>query len=969
MKHLRVSFSLLAALAVAVVSSAWAEPERLNGTNPKDPMKVGIYKLANGLTVYLTENHESPRFYAEIAVRAGSKMDPAESTGLAHYLEHMLFKGTDKLGSVDFAQEQASLQQVEDLYEQHFKEPDPEKRKELYRQINAASAAAAKFAVPNEIDRLYKSMGATDVNAHTWHEETVYKVDLPANRLEQWAAIESERFRNPIFRLFPTELEAVYEEMNRALDNKMRIITYAVDQQLYKHHPYGQQPTLGIVEQLKNPSLKNIGTFYKTYYVPNNMAVFVSGDIDTAETLKLIEQYFSGWQPKDVPVTRTWDEPAINGREFVEATYPGEEYVLLAFRTVANKHADADALKVLDMMLDNASAGLINLNLNQKQLVRQAGSYPQQYNDFGAQYLFGVPKDGQTLEEVEKLLRDQLEILKRGEIEDWVIPAIVNDFKKNQKTALEDDTARVSTMRSSWIDLEDWDHSVDQIDRIARVTKEDVVRVANAYFGDNYVCGYRRDAPAKLPKVEKPEITKVDIDPTKVSAFGQQIAAMPVKEIEPTFIDPSKDYTVSKVRDGITLYHVPNPINDIFSLNLTIESGNHQDNTIGLAAQLLEKSGTKRFSAEELQKEWYKLGTSFGIGAGENETSISITGLDENFDASLSLLMELLTEPVVEDAVLEQMKQIVLAEREDSKKQPETLSSALVQYNRYGPESFFLRMLPDADVLKLNVAQLRDAITQLVDFEHIVGYTGTLSKEQVAKALKGAYPRGAGKKTPPPYKYLKARTPQGTEIYLFDKQAATANVRIEFGSVDYTPALAVPSQLYNSYFGGGMAGIVFQELREARALAYSVGGRYAPGYRANDQNIMIGGIQTQADKTPEAVEAFVDLLDNLPESPERLAVSKDSIVSLYRTGKVGFRSIIGTVRDWERKGLEPDPRKAWFEKIQQGDLDTVLAFHREYLKNHPKLISVVGDKSKMDLDRLKKLGTVTEIGLDQIFVK
>ena len=723
------------------------------------------------------------------------------------------------------------------------------------------------------------------------------------------------------------------------------------------------------MEQLKNPSLKNIGSFYKTYYVPNNMAVFISGDINTEQTLALIEQYFAGWQPKDVPAVGTWEEPALNGREFVEATYPGEEYALLAFRTVPHGHADADALKVFDMMLDNATAGLINLNLSQQQRVREAGCYPQQYNDYGAQYFFGVPKEGQTLEEVEKLLLEQIEILKRGEIEDWVIPAIVNDFKKNQKAALEDDGARVSAMRSSWIDLEDWDHTVTQIDRIAKVTKEDVVRVANTYFGANYVCGFRRDAPAKLPKVDKPEITKVDIDPTKVSAFGQQVLAMPVKEIEPIFIDPAKDYAVTKVRDGIDLYYVPNPINDIFSLTLTIDSGNHQDNTIGLAAQLLDKSGTKRFSAEELQKEWYKLGTSFGIGAGENETTVTISGLDENFDASLSLLMELLTEPVVEDAVLEQMKQIVLAEREDAKKQPETLAAALVQYTRYGAESFFLRMRPDAEVLKLNVPQLQDAITQLVNYQHLVGYTGTLPMDKIVKSLKDAYPRGAGKKTPPPYKYLKTRAPQATEVYLFDKQAATANVRIEFGSVDYTPELAVPSQLYNSYFGGGMAGIVFQELREARALAYSVGGRYAPGYRAKDQNIMIGGIQTQADKTPEAVEAFVDLLDNLPESPERLAVSKDSILSLYRTGKVGFRGIIGTVRDWERKGLTPDPRKAWFEKIQAGDLETVLAFHREYLKGKAKVISVVGDKSKMDLDRLQKVGAITEVSLDQIFVK
>ena len=960
---------LLCFLFVLLGGGALAAPVRINQPNPNDPMKVSIWRLDNGLTVYLTEDHESPRFYAEIATRAGSKSDPAESTGLAHYLEHMLFKGTDKLGSIDFASEKPYLDKIEDLYEKHFHETDPEKRKALYREINEASAAAAKFAAPNEIDRLYKSMGATDVNAHTWNEETVYKVDLPANRLEQWAAIEAERFRNPIFRLFPTELEAVYEEMNRALDNKMRIITEAVEKQLYKEHPYGQQPTLGKVEQLKNPSLKNIDSFYHTYYVPNNMAIFVSGDIKTDETLALIDKYFSGWQPKDVPAPKVWNEKALQGREFVETTYPGEEYVLLAFRTAANNAEDADALLVLDMMLDNATAGLINLNLNQQQKVRNAGAYPQQFNDYGAEYLYGIPKEGQSLEDVEKLLLDQVEILKRGEIEDWVIPAIVNDFKKNKKAALENDEARVQTMRSSWIQLEDWDHDVEQIDRIAKVTKADVVRVANKYFGKDYVCGFRRDAPPVLPKVEKPEITKVEIDPKHVSTFAQQIMAMDVKPIEPTFIDPAKDYTVAEARKGVKLYHVPNPINDIFTLTVSIEFGSHQDNTIGTAAQLLQKSGMDGLSAEDLKKEWYKLGTTFGIGAGDNETTITLSGLDENFEPSVKLLMGLLSNPKTDDATLEQMKQIILAERADAKKQPEVIAAALVQYHRYADESFFLRMLPEEKVKALKVDDLQAVMKSLLGYKHIVGYTGTLPLDKVKSVLNAYYPKHAGEKDTPPYKYLKMSAPKADEIYMVNKESATATVRLEFGSVDYTPELAAPSQLFNSYFGGGMSGIVFQELREARALAYSAGARYSPGYRAKDQNVMVGAIQTQCDKTPEAVEAFLDLLENLPQSEERLAESKDSVLELYRTGKIGFRDIFGTVRDWERKGLQPDPRKEWFPKIEKEGLAEVLAFHKEYLKGKPKVISIVGDESKMDMERLKKAGTVTEVPIDKIFVQ
>src|SRR5260221_716165 len=215
--------SLCAAIAVVILfaqNSALAGFKRINQPNPKDPMAVQIYELDNGLKVYLTENHETPRFEAQIAVRAGSKNDPPESTGLAHYLEHMLFKGTTRIGTLDYEKEKPHLDLILELYEQHFRETDPRNRKAIYAEINQESQAAAQYEIPNEMDKLYKAMGEEGLNAHTYHEETVYQVNLPANHLEQWAIIESERFQHPAFRLFQPALEIVYEEKNQPLDNK-----------------------------------------------------------------------------------------------------------------------------------------------------------------------------------------------------------------------------------------------------------------------------------------------------------------------------------------------------------------------------------------------------------------------------------------------------------------------------------------------------------------------------------------------------------------------------------------------------------------------------------------------------------------------------------------------------------------------------------------------------------------------------
>ena len=933
-----------------------------------DPMKTSIYKLDNGLLVYLTTNPESPRFYTEIAVRAGSKQDPAESTGLAHYLEHVLFKGSQALGTLDYAQEKVHLDEIERLYQQHFSETDEAKRKELYAKINEETLKAGAFAVPNELDRVYKSIGGALVNAHTWHEETVYKVDLPSNRMDQWTVIEADRFARPVYRLFQTELETVYEEMNRALDNKQRIITEAVEELLYKKHPYGQQPTLGKVEHLKNPSLENIGKFFTTYYVPNNMAVFISGDIDPETTIKAIDAQFSAWQPKDVPAWQPVEEAPLNGREFVTVNYQGEEFVLLAFRTAAIKSADAEALMLLDMIMDNASAGLINLNLNQQQRVRQAGSYPQFNNDYGAQYLYGIPKDGQTLEEVEQLLLDQLEIIKRGEFEDWILGAIINDFKKREKAGLEDNVARVSAMRDSWIHYIEWPDAVAQISRLEKLTKEDIVRVANQYFGPNYVAGYRKDAPHTVPDIQKPALASIEIDPSRQSEFGKQVLAMATTPIEPVFVDPAKDYIKAEDPKGRTLYYAPNPINDIFTFSITVDFGKHEDKKIGVAVPLLDLCGTKDLAPDELKKEWYKLGTDFSISAGDNETNISISGLDENFEDSVELLLSLLSGPVAAPEALEQMKAITLQEREDAKKQAESLAAALVQYNRYGQESPYLRMLPSADLQALTTDELTAVITNLLGYKHVISYTGSLPLKKVKKIIDKAMPLKDDLQDPPAYRFLKARAADPQEIYFIDKDTAQASIRLEFGSIEYDDNLSPAVQLFNSYFSGGMAGLVFQELREARALAYSAGAQYATGYRKGDQNLMVGGIATQADKTVEATKAFIDLMDNMPLSEERYALARESIINGYRTAKIGFRDVIGAVRQWERLGLEPDPRAARYAIIKDAPMQLMTDFQQQHVANKPKLISVVGAKDKIDLNALGAIAPVKEVPIDSIFV-
>jgi predicted Zn-dependent peptidase len=934
-----------------------------------DPMAVTIYKLDNGLTVYLTENHQQPRFYSEIVVRAGSKNDPADTTGLAHYLEHLLFKGTQKMGTLDYDNEKAHLDAITALYEEHFKEADPEKRKAIYARINEESKLAAQYAIPNEFDKLYKEMGATDLNAHTSNEETVYKVELPSNRLAQWAVIETERFTDPIFRLFQPELEIVYEEKNRSMDNKDRLIDEAVAEVLYKVHPYGQQTTLGSVEHLKKPSLVNIMKFYDTYYVPNNMAICLSGDINKDEAIKIIDENFSAWKPKKLPKLKKWREKPLNGIERVTVQYPGEEYVMLAFRTAPQESKDADALRLLDMSLSNASAGLIDLNLVQQQKVRGAGSFPYLQNDYGAQVLFGIPKDGQSLEEVEQLLLEQVDIVKSGKLEDWVVPAIVTDFKKMRKGGLESDEARVAYLRDSYIAYENWDHAAGQLDRMAKLTKRDIERVAKKYFGANFVAGHRVDGQYDVPKIEKPKIDQVQIDPGRESQFAKNVLAMPVTPLQPVFLDPSKDYAISDDPNGVRFYYTHNPLNDLFALSFSVDFGTDHDNRLAAARELIDLAGTSTYSAEDLKKEWYKLGTNFTFGVGDSESSFSIDGLDENIEKSLQLLMDMVNNPSSDQQTLDQLKQIIVERREDAKKDPATISTAVVQFHRYNKDSSFLRMMPSEQVKALTTGELFGLTKGLLAYKHSVSYVGSLPRERVIELIRKYSPAGGPLKDVPPYRYKKMRGPAQTEIYFFNKETAQSQMQIDFPGEIYNEAHVPAGNMFNNYFGAGMAGLVFQELREARALAYAVGARYVTGARTGDQNYMVGLMGTQTDKTPEAVEAFLQLFDAMPVSEDRFAISKSALLNSFTSSRLGFREVLGTVRSWERLGLEPDPRKARYEQALAADVNLMADFYKMQIGGRPKLISITGDKAKIDMARLAKLGPIREVTQDEIFVK
>ncbi|MFB1022078.1 MAG: pitrilysin family protein, partial [Vicingaceae bacterium] len=398
-------------------------------TVENDPTNTRIYTLDNGLKVYLSVNEEAPRVQTSIAVRAGSKNDPSTATGLAHYLEHMLFKGTDVYGTLDFSKEGPLLIEIDSLYEVYRGTTDEAIRTELYAQIDSVSNLASTFAIANEYDKMVSQMGAKGTNAYTSQEETVYINDIPTNQLEKWLNLEAERFRNPQLRLFHTELEAVYEEKNRSLDSDGSIAFETLMDNLYPTHQYGQQTTIGTIDHLKNPSLTEIKKYFNTYYVPNNMAICLAGDINPDSVIQQIKMHFGSFESKEVPIFEVAQEAPIATPIIKSVTGPDAEFMYMAYRFEGVDTRESQLIQLCDMILANSTAGIIDLNLNQAQAVQRASSFTYILTDYSAHMLTGSPKQGQTLEEVKDLLLAQIDSLQAGAFPDWLPEACINDLK------------------------------------------------------------------------------------------------------------------------------------------------------------------------------------------------------------------------------------------------------------------------------------------------------------------------------------------------------------------------------------------------------------------------------------------------------------------------------------------------------------------------------------------------------------
>lgn len=932
-----------------------------------DPLNTRIYTLDNGLKVYLSVNKDKPRVQTYIGVRVGSKNDPAETTGLAHYFEHLMFKGTEKFGTSDYAAEKPYLDKIEELFEIYRKTTDEEQRKTIYAEIDSISQLASQIAIPNEYDKLMSAIGAEGSNAFTALDLTAYVENIPSNEIENWAIIQSDRFTNPVIRLFHTELETVYEEYNMGLTSDSRKSFVAMLEGLFPHHTYGTQTVIGTQEHLKNPSITNIKNYFETYYVPNNMAICMVGDIDPDATINTINKYFGSMKAKDIPELKVEIEKPIEKPVIKEVTGLEAENMTIAYRLPAANTKDAAILQFMDYLLTNGKAGLIDLNLVKQQKVLNGGSTSIPLSDYSIFMMYGTPKQGQTLDEVRDLLLGQLDMLKKGEFEDWLLEAVINNFRLDQYYQQQSSEYAAHLMLTAFINNVDWKDQVGRIDYQSKLTKKDIVDFCNKYFNDNYVLVYKKQGKPDDKKIDKPQITPISANRDNESAFLAEIKAREVNPIEPVFLDFSKDMSKLSSKNDIPVLYKQNTTDPLFSLYYVFEMGNNNDKALGTAFEYLKYLGTGKHSAEEIEREMYKMACSFGVFASSDRVYVYVNGLSDNFEKAMELLEERLSDPVANTDAFSNLVNDILKKRVDAKSDQQSNFNKLWNYAYWGDKSPSTNILSEKELKGMNPNDLVKRIKDLKNYEHKILYYGPMQQEDFVQIVNKNHNVADEFQPIPPETVFEQRETTENLVLLANYDAKQIYMAQMHKGVSFDRSIEPVRTMYNAYFGGGMNSVVFQEMREARALAYSAWAGYVNPAKLKYAYIINTFIATQNDKLKDAITTFEEILNNMPESEKAFNIAKENTITTIRTQRILRENVLWSYLDAVEFNYNSDPRKDIFEKVPALTLGDVKAFQENYIKDKPYTYCILGDLKDLDMEALNKLGKVQTLTQSEIF--
>lgn len=962
--------TILFTLALTAISSVSAKDYHFT-TVKGDAMQTRIYTLDNGLKVFMSVNKAQPRLQANIVVRTGSRNDPAETTGLAHYLEHLMFKGTQQFGTTDYAKEKPYLDEIERRYEHYRTLTDPAQRKNAYHEIDSVSQLAARYNIPNEYDKLMASIGSEGSNAYTSNDVTCYVENIPSNEIANWARIQADRFQNMIIRGFHTELEAVYEEKNISMGSDGSKEYAALWKLLAPTHPYGTQTTIGEQEHLKNPSIVNIKNYFHRYYVPNNVAIVLAGDFNPDAVIAIIDRYFGSWNP-----SKQLSRPEFEAQKTItsprDTTVIGldAENIMMGWRFKGANQLQNDTLDIVNRMLSNGKAGLLDININQPMKAMETGTYLDELHDYSMLLIEGVPLQNQKLDDLKALILAETTKLGRGEFSDDLLPAVLANKKLQFYKSLDSNQKRVSMMVDAFVNDKPWADVTQQIERQEKLTKQDIIDFARRHLRtDNYACVYKQmGTDTTLKKIEKPIITPIPANREFESKFLNEIRTAKTAPIQPVFVDFKKELTFSNTKSRLPLIYKKNTDDGIFDLVFRYDFGYTANKLYNTAFDYLDYIGTNDMTVSQIKQAFYKLACKYYAVMDQRTLSIYLTGLNENMPQALQLLEKIMHQAKADKASWSRYCDMVEKARNDAKTDQKANFNALWDYAIYGKYNPTRDKTPVKDLRAMDPQQLVDMLAQLGKMQHTVLYYGASDLKQLDKLLTKEHPTPAKWAPMPVNKPYKPQLTAQNEVLIAPYDAKNIYLR-QYNNEGKTWSLAKSpvETLFNQYFGGGMNTVVFQELRETRALAYNAYAMYKRPEYKDDSESFFTHIISQNDKMGDCIKVFNEIVDSMPQNEAAFDLAKQSLTKSIQSERTTKFNIFQRYLFLKQLGLDHDYMQDIYAALPKLTLQDIVSFARQNIAHKTYRYAVLGNEKNLDMKVLEKIAPVKRLTTEDIF--
>ena len=929
-------------------------------------LKVKEYRLENGLTVWLNEDHSQPKVFGAVVVKAGAKDCP--DTGIAHYFEHMMFKGTDRIGTLDYESEKVLLDSIAMKYDELAMTEDTAARARLQKEINELSIRSSEYVIPNEFNRLINRFGGSGLNAATSYDATIYFNTFSPQYMVQWAEINSERLINPVFRLFQSELETVYEEKNMYGDFIGGQVMDTLMARYFGPHPYAY-PIIGSTKNLKNPRLTEMHKFFEDYYVASNMALILSGDFDAQQVMPILEKAFSRIRSGNAPKQEKVMLPPFNGRETMKVKFPIPfiKAMGLGFRGVSANHEDQVALNIAVNLLNNANGtGYLDKLMVEHKLMG-ALAINESMNEAGILAVAIMPKLLiQSYSSAEKMVWDEINRVKNGDFSDEMFNSLKLEQKRQYASSLENIDSRATIMMNLFSQGKSWNDYLNEVARIESITKEAVVRGAQKYFSNNYLCVTK--STGKYPKDNLPKPAFSPVVPRNAdasSSYAKQLEKIPEQQVAPRIIDFEKDVKTSKLTPLVTLYTPPYPLNDIFTLNISYGIGALEQPELMQLTNYLQLLGTESLSFEQFRSRLQSIGSTLAFDVTPDAFVMKVTGFDNHIDETMELVGDFIRHAKADDKKLRQIVDDAKVSEKAFFKSGDNVASALLEQVKYGDQSRYLRKLSLSQIKKLKGKDMLAIYDKVRSVQCDLHYCGTLPVEKVIGTIRQHLPleRTTVASNSPYYRELKQY--DRPTVFFIDMPDMAQS--IVYGYVKGDPvddkASRHASQLFSVYFGGDMSSLMFQEIREFRSFAYRTSGRYQLPNHAHKGTAgsFTAMLSTQSDKTLDALGVLDSLIREMPLKPERMEAVKQTLVNRINNDYPPFRNLSEKVASARMEGFDRDPAEEFLRDIATMDMQDISRFYQEQISGRPVVYVITGNRKHIDMKKLAEYGTIIKV--------